>query len=477
MLFYLIKIFGFFIIVAAIAIGVGELLQSSGFIRLSMFDFEFTMSPLIALLAFMVILFVFWILLKIFGLINAIFSFVSGDETAVSRFFYKNRERKGFEALADGMVALASGESKLAVTKAARAEKYLKRPELTNLITAQAAEALNDKPKAYEFYKKLLKDDRTRFVGVIGIMKQKLSEGDTDLALKLAERAFSLKPKHEKTQDFLLTLQAKKEDWSGARKTLSAKLRYGTLPRDVHRRRDAVLALSEAKSILAEGKNIEAREAAIEANRLSPDLIPAATMAARSYMEKGKLKNALRVLKKAWEVRPHPDLATVFLEVTESEDHIYRIKSFKTLSRVQVNHNETKMFLAELYVSSEDFGAARLVVDDIVQNTPTSRLLTIMAAINKGEGADDELVRGLLNEALKASRGAQWVCENCSQVHVHWVSVCVNCSSLDTLSWKEMPIESNFNLPNPAELLLESDEFEEGDINIAVSADQNLNKN
>ena len=93
MLFYLIKIFGFFIIVAAIAIGVGELLQSSGFIRLSMFDFEFTMSPLIALLAFMVILFVFWILLKIFGLLNAIFSFVSGDETAVSRFFYKNRER------------------------------------------------------------------------------------------------------------------------------------------------------------------------------------------------------------------------------------------------------------------------------------------------------------------------------------------------------------------------------------------------
>ena len=233
-------------------------------------------------------------------------------------------------------------------------------------------------------------------------MKQKLSEGDTDLALKLAERAFSLKPKHEKTQDFLLTLQAKKEDWSGARKTLSAKLRYGTLPRDVHRRRDAVLALSEAKSILAEGKNIEAREAAIEANRLSPDLIPAATMAARSYMEKGKVKNALRVLKKAWEVRPHPDLATVFLEVTESEDHIYRIKSFKALSRVQANHNETKLFLAELYVSSEDFDAARLVVDDIVQNTPTSRLLTIMAAINKGEGADDELVRGLLNEALKA---------------------------------------------------------------------------
>jgi len=35
--------------------------------------------------------------------------------------------------------------------------------------------------------------------------------------------------------------------------------------------------------VIAEGKTIEAREAAIEANRLSPDLIPAAVMAAQSY--------------------------------------------------------------------------------------------------------------------------------------------------------------------------------------------------
>lgn len=39
-----------------------------------------------------------------------------------------------------------------------------------------------------------------------------------------------------------------------------------------------------------------------------------------------------------------------------------------------------------------------------------------------------------------------------------------------------MPIENNFNLPKPVELLLESDEFDEGEINIAVSAEQDLNK-
>ena len=73
-----------------------------------------------------------------------------------------------------------------------------------------------------EIYKDLILDPATRFVGVRGIMKKRLSEGDTDTALKLAEKAFSLKPKHEETQDVLLSLQTLGSDWGGARK-LSAQ--------------------------------------------------------------------------------------------------------------------------------------------------------------------------------------------------------------------------------------------------------------
>ena len=58
-------------------------------------------------------------------------------------------------------MALASGEGRTAMSKAARAERYLKRPELTNLITAQAAEMAGDTKKAQEVYKTLLQDDRT----------------------------------------------------------------------------------------------------------------------------------------------------------------------------------------------------------------------------------------------------------------------------------------------------------------------------
>ena len=119
-------------------------------------------------------------------------------------------------------------------------------------------------------------------------MKKRLSEGDTDTALKLAEKAFSLKPKHEETQDVLIGLQTLGSDWRGARKTLGAKLKYGSLPKDVHKRRDAVLALSEAAEIIETDKRIDAQVTAIEANRMSPDLVPAAALVAKEYLTDDK---------------------------------------------------------------------------------------------------------------------------------------------------------------------------------------------
>ena len=52
------------------------------------------------------------------------------------------------------MMALASGEGRLAIAKANKAQKYLHKPELTALITAQAAEMVGDTKKAEEDYKR-----------------------------------------------------------------------------------------------------------------------------------------------------------------------------------------------------------------------------------------------------------------------------------------------------------------------------------
>ncbi|EBA14225.1 hypothetical protein RCCS2_10049 [Roseobacter sp. CCS2] len=413
---------------------------------------EFTLSTLEMVFALGALVVAVWLGLKLLALCVATFKFLNGDETAISRYFDRNRERKGYEALSEGMMALASGEGHLAMTKAARADKYLQQPQLTNLLTAQAAEMTGDRKTAEETYKKLLSDDKTRFVGVRGIMKQKLSDGDTDTAMALAQKAFALKPKHEETQDVLLRLQAEKSDWAGARKTLGAKLKSGSLPRDVHKRRDAVLALSEARDILDEGKTIEAREAAIEANRLSPDLIPAAIMAARGYIGEGNARYATRVLTKVWNAQPHPDIAAAFAEIAPDESSDERLKRFTKLTKTTADHPETKMLMAELHIAAEDFPAAKRALGELVEKDPTARNLTIMAAIERGEGADDSVVRGWLTKALTAPRGPQWICGNCQHIHPTWAATCDNCGSFDTLAWKTPPA-SDVAMPAGTEML------------------------
>lgn len=439
MLWSLVKIVVFMVAVAAVALGVDFLIGYEGGIQVTVGGLEYNFTPFFSVLGLALLVFALWVALKLVSLLIATWRFMNGDETALSRYFDRNRERKGYDALSQGMMALASGDGRAAMAKAEKAGRYLEKPELTNLLTAQAAELAGDKRKAEQTYRKLVENEQTRFVGVRGILKQRLAEGDTETAMKLAQKAFALKPRHEDTQDVLLKLQAQAEDWTGARETLSAKLKHGHLPRDVHKRRDAVLALTEAKDVFAKGKTIEAREAAIAANRQSPDLIPAAVLAARAYIDQGKPKLAVRVIKKAWEAAPHPDLAAVFAEIAPNETPAARIKRFAVLTRLKPDHAESKMLLAELNIAAEDFPAARRALGDLVETAPTTRSVTIMAAIERGEGASDTIVKGWLAKALTVSRGPQWVCDNCSHIQSEWSPTCANCESFDTLTWKTPP--------------------------------------
>lgn len=437
MIWSLIKVLLFVAAIAGLTYGAGMLMDTGSGIQIILLGKEFTLGPLQTAVSLLVLLAALWLLLKLIGLLVAVLRFLNGDETAISRYFDRNRERKGYQALSDGLMALAAGEGRVALSRAAKADKLLDKPELTTLLIAQAAEMTGDTKRSTDAYKRLLEDNKSRFVGVRGLMRQKIAEGDTATALKLAEKAFALKPKHEEIQETLLGLQTDQGDWKGARVTLGAKLKSGALPRDVFRRRDAVLALQEASGVLDEDASIEAREAAIEANRLSPDLIPAASMAARSYIAKGDSKNATKVLKKAWSAQPHPDLAAAFAEIAPDESTAARLKRFRTLTAISPDHIETRLLLAELCITVEDFPAARRALGELATSHPNARTLAIMAAVERGEGADDAVIRGWLARALTAPRGPQWCCDKCQAIHAQWVPVCDNCASFDTLSWRE----------------------------------------
>jgi HemY protein len=170
-------------------------------------------------------------------------------------------------------------------------------------------------------------------------------------------------------------------------------------------------------------------------------------MAAQSYITDGKPKYAERVLKKAWSVRPHPDIAAAFASVYPDETATARIKRFRQLEKMHPDHPETRMLMAELHIADRDFEAAKVALGTLPETEPTARSLTLLAATERGQGAEDAVVRALLTRAVSAPRGPQWVCENCNTIHDAWAPVCENCQGFDTIAWL---VHSDKNKAMPA---------------------------
>jgi HemY protein len=398
MLWSLFKIVLFVAIVALLAIGVGYLLEMGDAIRIVVAGTEFTLRPLPALIVGIVLIVAAWLFVKLLGLLGAVVRFLIGDETAISRYFNRSRERRGYRALAAGVQALAEGDATAALRAADKAETNLRRPELTRMLTAQAAEMAGDGARAERAYRAMLAEPATRFAGVRGLMRQKLAEGDTAKARKLAEQALALKPRHAETQDTLLGLQARAD-----------KLDQAT-----------------ATKVLA-------------ANRKSPDLVPGAVLAARAKTEQGARKAADRIIKRAWESGAHPELAAAFAAIVPNESPAERRRRFEPLIARFPDDPEARMLAAELALADEDFPGARRAMRNLAETHPTQRALTLMAAIEKGEGAPEAVVRGWLAKAVTAPRGRQWLCENCGHADICWAPACPSCGSFDTFTWKNPP--------------------------------------
>ena len=138
------------------------------------------------------------------------------------------RRRRGYKALTQGMVAVAAGDAQEARRQARKADNLLAEPPLTMLLSAQAAQLSGDDEAAGKFFEAMAEKPETEYLGLSGMLNQRLQDGDTEAAMELAEKASDLKPKTDTVNATLLDLQIKNADWEAAedtvRKSIGAKL-------------------------------------------------------------------------------------------------------------------------------------------------------------------------------------------------------------------------------------------------------------
>lgn len=346
------------------------------------------------------------------------------------------RRDRGYKALSQGMVAVAAGDEGEARRWARKADALLDDPPLTMLLSAQAAQLGGEEAAARRYFEAMLDHSDTAFLGVRGLLMQSIKAGDKVEALRLAERAYKLRPETSWVVDQLFELQVESGFWSEANEVIASAIRRKTLPAANARRRRAAVLVEHSRVAEAEGDADTAFSRAGEAHNLDATLVPATLALARLYKARDRAGRAERLIEEAWARAPNPELAAMFGKVISDTDPLARVKKFQRLFSFRPDHPESHLALAEAALAARLWGEARNHLNAAAAKMVTARVCRLMAELEESEKGDMEGSRKWLSRATTAAPDEAWICNDCGAVAGAWTALCGNCGSFGSLAWQ-----------------------------------------
>lgn len=365
--------------------------------------------------------------------------FLWGGPRRLARARQRRRERAGYRALTQGLVAAAAGDPKRARRLARRADLLLDEPPLTLLLSAQAAQLEGDDRAARASFEAMLDRPATAFLGLRGLLVQAERDGDAATALGLAERAFALRPDTPWVLTALLELQTRAHRWSDALVTVRRVLRQGAMEDAAARRRQAGLLFERARALREQGEAREALHAAQEARGIDAAFLPAALLAAGIAKEAGRGNAAMRTIEEAWRHCPHPALGRLFVALDPDRSPPKRLKRAETLAESNAGHPESHMLVARQALEAKQWGTARRHLERAAESRPTGVVYRLMARLEEAERGDGEEVRRLLERASEAPPDPAWLCARCACTSPAWSIACDRCGAFDSIDWRMPP--------------------------------------
>ena len=441
----------------------------SGDITLNINNSQLTISIITGVCVVLFLFLIVFLGVTFLSLGIAIIRFLSGDETAITRYLNKSRQLKGNKALSSALISFYQGDNVEALKHSSKAKKLLKNDKLSLLINSQIAKKSGDSKLALASYKKLLADKDTRLVALSGIVSEKIKVGEFKAALELSKKNVELHPKNIGNINTLFNLQLQEKDWQGAVKTLQMKKINEKISRKAFLQQEAILIFEDARKKHEQGFSQEALAATLIAVRQYPSFVAALCFLTELENISGNKRRIEKLLQKAWALFPHPDIATSYTSLVKSESSEKRLRRLESLIKVNESDPQTLILKAELFLATGDFSKAKELMSVLANNNPDNYILTLMAAVERAAGGDDKVVREWLTKAVYAPKSPTWICNECGS-QSEWMSICQSCERFDSMRWIRPPYY--FNHSNQRELIpliLESDGNAELSINIDMT--------
>ena len=321
----------------------------------------------------------------------------------------ERRDTAGYRALTLGLMAVSAGEPMEERKQAARARRLLKAPQLTGLLSAQAAHLAGDHAVARRYFTALTNDKGTAFLGQIGLMRLALDAKDSSAALAAGGKALDLQPQSALAAAQLLQLHADQQNWTAALQVIAIvikdrKKQTGTIPELLSRQHTALLYLDGLAALRAGDDTAHALKRYTEALRYDPAFLPAIFALADLYLSGAGKRTATNLLENAFMIVPHNQIANDLLALWDDNDGNSIARLIKLIPKKPEPVQQS----------------AYHIVSDI--------------AANKGLDGEAKRLRALHNASMAAFG---WQCSVCKSRHDSWQSHCPSCRQFAGLKWQQ----------------------------------------
>ena len=418
-----------FTLVVLLAILFAWLADQPGDLTLRWLGYEIQTSLMAAMITLAILVLLLWITWSLI-------MWMLDRPGALGSWFKSRRQRKGREALSNGLIAVAAGDKEAAQANARTAVSVLGDDPMARLLDAQAAQMRGDSARVLELFDEMTRHPETRLLGLRGLHTEAVRQHDVARARELAEEAARLNPKVSWASQAVLSYQSADEDWPAISRTIDQQKQAKLIDRKEANAKHAVVLTAQAKA-LEESDPVRAGELALEAHKLEPSLVPAAVMAANHVSTGGNLRKASKIIEKTWALVPHPDLAEAYGNIRAGDSALDRLKRVTSLVR-KSGGIEGAVALAMAAIDAREWKAARRALEPYAHDRPQARICGLMAEIEEGEFGDKGRSREWLARAVRAPRDPAWTADGF--ISRTWLPASPVTGELGAFRWR-VPVE------------------------------------
>src|SRR5215470_7462675 len=356
----------------------------------------------------------------------------------IARYIETRRGVRGYHAVSQGLIAVGSGDIRAARKFKDEAKRIAPNEPLTLLLSAQTAQLAGEGEAATATFRQMAGRDDTKVLGLHGLFIEAQRRNDPAAALLYAEEA----AKHATVPNWagqaVLQFRCVAGDWSGALERLERNHKSGLVDKDTYRRQRAVLLTAQALP-LEDSDRDRGKALVLEAVKLAPTFVPAATLAGRMLGEAGELRKAARIIEAAWVWNPHPDLADAAAHLRPGDSARERLSRIEALAAKSAPGQdapakaEAALAVARSAIDAQEFAKARETLAPLLA-APTRRVAALMAELEMRQG-DEGRAREWMARALTAQRDPAWTADGF--VSDRWLPVSPVTGRLDAFEWRD----------------------------------------